>query len=137
MIKKVILGKEIAVAVINEIGALARITSFLVNHGINIEAIAGYAAEIGDQAGLIFMTNNNPAAIEALVKSGYEDIEERDVIVVEVENRPGALKNISEILAQNGINISYIYATTCTGGCPTKIVLSTSDNNKAFEILGK
>jgi hypothetical protein len=137
MIKKAVFGKEIAVTVTNEVGALSKITSFLVNHGINIEAVAGYAAEIGDQAGLMFITNNNPAAIQTLIKNGYEEIEEREVIIIEIENRPGALKNISEILAQNDINISYIYATTCPGGCPTKIILSTSDNGRAFEILGK
>lgn len=137
MIKRVTLGKEIAVAVRNDVGVLSKITSFLVDHGINIEAVAGYATPVGEEAGLMFVTDNNLSAVKILVEHGYDDIGENEVLIVEVENRPGALKNISEILAQNGINITYIYATTCRGGCPTKLILATSDNNMAFEILGE
>lgn len=137
VIKKVTRGKEIAVAVINEVGVLARITSFLVNHGVNIETVAGYATPMGEEAGLMFITNDNKVVISILQEHGFEDISENDVLIVELENKPGALKNISEILAQNGINITYIYATTCSSGCPTKVVLSTSNNKKALVILSE
>jgi len=135
VIKSLSVGKEVSVVVVNEIGALARITSFLVNHGINLEAIAGYSNNIGDRAGIMFITSDNIAAIETLTQNGYMDTRENDVIIVELENRPGALKNISERLAQNDINITYIYCTTCMSGCPAKIVLSTSDNEQAIRIL--
>ena len=135
MAKKVTRGKEICVGVVNEVGILSKITSFLVNHGINIEAIFGYSAEKGQWAGLTFITENNSAAIEALTKHGYTDNKENNVLIVELENRPGALKNISECLAQEDINIGHIYGTTCLGGCPAKLVLSTSDNDRAFTIL--
>ena len=135
MIKRVKQEKEIEVAVMNEVGALAKITSFLVNHGINIEAVAGYATPIGEEAGVMFITDNNSAAMQVLKKHGYKDIGEHAVLVVELENRPGALKNISEILAQNGINTTYLYATACSGGCPTKVIVSTSNNRKAFAVL--
>ncbi|MFH1768858.1 MAG: ACT domain-containing protein [Candidatus Omnitrophota bacterium] len=135
MTRSIIKAKEITVVVKNEVCALARIMSFLVNHSINLESIAGYSNHSGDQGSLIFITNNNMAAINELLSNGYRDIGENEVIVVELENRPGALKNISELLAQNGININYIYCTTCKSGCPAKIVLNTSDNEKAFKIL--
>lgn len=135
MIKKLLRAKEINVIVRNEVGALSRIMSFLVNHGINIETIAGYSNNTGDQGSLIFITDNNAGAIGELIRNGYEDLTERDVIVVELENRPGALKNISELLALSEINIDYIYCTTCSGGCPAKVVLSTSNNDRAINIL--
>ncbi len=135
MIRSLALGKEISVVVVNEIGALSKMTSFLVNHGINVEAIAGYSNNIGDQAGLMFVTNNNVEAIETLASNGYVDTKENEVIIVELENTPGALKNISERLAQNDVNITYIYCTTCMGGCPAKIILSTTDNMRALSIL--
>lgn len=135
MIKSLSLGKEISVVVVNEIGALSKMTSFLVNHGINLEAIAGYSNNIGDQAGLMFVTNNNVTAVKTLASSGYTDTKENDIIIVELENTPGALKNISERLAQNDINITYIYCTTCMGGCPAKIILSTTDNMRAISVL--
>ncbi|MFH1479140.1 MAG: ACT domain-containing protein [Candidatus Omnitrophota bacterium] len=136
MIKKITLGKEIYVGVVNEPGVLSRITSFLVNHSINIEAILGYTTEVGQDAGLLFITDNNKAAIDAFLDSGVTDIRENDVLIVELENSPGALKNISEVLAQSGINITYIYATTCgTRGCPVKVILSTTSNLEAAQLL--
>lgn len=135
MIKSLALSKEISVVVVNEVGALSKMTSFLVNHGINLEAIAGYSNNIGDQAGIMFITNDNVAAVETLASSGYTDTKENEVIIVELENTPGALKNISERLAQNNINITYIYCTTCMGGCPAKIILSTTDNLQAIGLL--
>jgi hypothetical protein len=129
------MGKEISVVVTNEVGALARTVSFLVNHGVNVEAVAGYSNNLGDQGELIFITDNNEAAINELINNGYEDVREGEVIIVEVENRPGTLKNVSEVLASNRININYLYCSTCASGCPAKIVLATSDNDRAFQLL--
>ncbi len=135
MIKNLVRTKEIRARVRNEVGALARMMSFLVNHGINVETIAGYSDQTGTQGSIIFVTENNEKTINELLANGYEDIEEKDIIVAELANKPGTLKNISEILAGNGINIDYLYCTTCSGGCPAKVVLSTSDNDIAFRLL--
>jgi len=135
MIKNAVLGKEISVIVGNKPGGLSEIAKFLVDHGINVEAIAGYVKDNGVEAELLFVTDNNYDAIETLNEHGYGLIKEREVIVVEVENKPGALKNITEMLAQNNINLEYIYGTTCMGGCPAKIVFSTDDNVKAAGIF--
>lgn len=135
MIKNLVRASEISVGTRNEVGALARMMSFLVNHGINVETIAGYSDQTGRQGNLIFITDDNQKSIAELVNNGYEDIEEREVIVIELENSPGTLKNISELLATNGINIEYIYGSTCSSGCPAKIVFATSDNDEAFRVL--
>ena len=135
MITKVMRAKEISVGVKNEIDALAKMMSFLVNHGINVETIAGSSSRTGEEGSLIFITDNNAEAISELLIHGYKDIGENDVIVIELENRPGRLKNISELLAMNKININYLYCTTCSQGCAAKVVLATSDNDNAFRLL--
>ena len=135
MIRQITRGTELSVVVTNEVGALARTMSFLVNHGINVETIAGYSNHAGDEGELIFITDNNEVAVNELVSSGYENIRESDVLIIELENRPGTLKNISELLSLNNININYIYSTSCSRGCPAKIVLATSDNDTAMKIL--
>ncbi|MFC1666316.1 hypothetical protein ACFL0P_00400 [Candidatus Omnitrophota bacterium] len=133
MIKSLVRARQINVITKNEIGALARMMSFLVNHGINVETIAGYSNYTGDQGNLAFITDKNTDAISELISNGYENISESDVIIMEIENRPGTLKNISEILARIRININYLYCTSCSGSCPTKIVFSTSDNDRAIK----
>jgi len=135
VVKNLVRTKEISVGLRNEVGVLARMMSFLVNHGINVEAIAGYSDRTGTQGSLIFITNNNRKTIAELINNGYDDIEERDVIVAELENKPGTLKNLSELLASNGVNIEYMYCTTCSGGCAAKIVFAASNNDVAFGLL--
>lgn len=135
MIKNLVRAKEIRTGVNNEVGALARMMSFLANHGINVETILGYSDQTGTQGNIIFITDDNQKSITELIDNGYEYVEERNVVIIELENKPGALKNVSELLANTGINIDYLYCTTCSSGCPAKIVLATSDNDRAFEVL--
>lgn len=134
MVKGVCLGKEIKVTVVNKIGVLSDMSKILADHGINIEAVAGYAAE-GNKAEIILITTDNLRASDALKKKGYASVEEREVIMFDLENKPGALKGVTAKLAVEGIDIKYIYGTTCSAGCPAKIVLSTSDNEKALLAL--
>jgi hypothetical protein len=133
MIKNAALGKEIVVRVINKIGVLSEMSSILSDHGINIQAVNGYSLE--NIATVRFFTEDNVRAIEALKKSGYTDTKEKEVVVLELENKTGSLKNITSRLAKDGIDIIHIYGTACSGGCPAKIVLSTSDNEKALVVL--
>ncbi len=135
MIRQAQLGKEIAVTVVNKIGVLEDMSKLLAGHGINIEAVAGYAAD--NEAKIMLVTDDNLRSVDALKKSGYKSIKENEVVVIELENKPGALKNITAKLAAEGIDIKQIYGTTCSAGCPAKIVISTSDNEKALVAFKK
>lgn len=134
MVTSVCLGKEILVTVVNKIGVLADMSKLLADAGINIEAVAGYAAE-GNKAEIILITTDNLRAADALKEKGYTSIEEREVIMFDLKNQPGALKSVTAKLAAEGLDIKYIYGTTCSAGCPAKIVLSTSNNEKALLAL--
>lgn len=134
MLKNVQLSKELVVTVTNKIGMLAGMTEVLAEQGINLVAIAGYAAEAG-KAQIMLVSNDNLRAGDELCKAGYKSIKENEVIMFELENKPGALKNITAKLAAEGIDIKYIYGTTCLEGCPGKIVLSTSDDKKVLALL--
>lgn len=136
MVKGVCLGKEIMVTVVNKIGVLADMSKVLADQGINIEAVAGYGTE-GSKAEIILVTEDNQRAGDALKNKGYKSIEEREVVIMDLENRAGALKDITEKLAAQQLDIKYIYGTTCSAGCPAKIILSTVDNKKALVALEK
>lgn len=135
MIRQAQLGKEIAVTVVNKIGVLADMSKLLAETGVNIQAVAGYAVD--KEAKIMLVTDDNVRSIEALEKSGYKSIKENEVVVIDLENKPGALKNITARLATEGIDIKQIYGTTCSGGCPAKLVISTSDNEKALVAFKK
>jgi len=130
MLKSANLAKEIVVTVVNKIGVLADMSKILADHGINIEAAAGYSD--GDQAKIMLVTDDNLRAVDALKKKNYNSIVEKEVILLELENKAGALKNITGTLESEEIDIKYIYGTTCPMGCPAGVVISTSDNEKAL-----
>ncbi len=136
MIKSASLAKEIVVTVVNKIGVLADMSKLVAEHGINIEAVAGYADK-DNNARIMLVTDDSLRVTDALKKSGYKSLSEAEVILVELENKTGALKYLSAKLATEGIDIKAIYGTTCTGTCPARMVLSTSDNGKALVALKK
>ncbi|MFH1269494.1 MAG: ACT domain-containing protein [Candidatus Omnitrophota bacterium] len=130
MLKAANLIKAIIVTVENKVGVLAEMAMILSDHGINIDAVKGYAD--GGQAKIMLITQDNPRAIDALKKSGYGSVSENEMIMLELENKPGALKNITANLAGKGIDIKFICGTTFSLGSPAKIILSTSDDKKAL-----
>lgn len=130
MIKSAKLAKEITVTVVNKIGVLADMSRLLAERGLNIEAVAGYA--VGNEAKIMLVTDDSLRAMDALKKAGYNSIKENEVVIIELENKTGALKQITATLAADSIDIKQVYGTVCSSGCPAKIVLSTGDNEKAL-----
>jgi len=135
MIRKVSLVPELVVKIPNKIGMLAEIASLIAEKGINIEAISGYARENTNDA-YVMLISNKCALMEELLKTKkYAVSEKKDVLMVEVENEPGVLQHIAVKLAEEEINIQYIYGTTYVSDSPAKIVISTGDNEKALKVL--
>lgn len=135
MIKSAHPGKEITVTVINSIGVLLDISRVLADHGVNIEAVAGYTKN--SEAEIMVVTDDNLRAIEALKKAGYKAAKEKPVIIIELENKPGALRNITARLAAETIDITYIYGTSCKDNYLAKIVLSTNNDERAIVLFNK
>lgn len=133
MVKNAKLGKEISVNVVNKIGVLADMSKILADHGISIEAVTGYA--VNKEATIMLVTDDNLRATDALKKKNYKSIKENEVVIIELEDKPGALKGVTAKLASEGIDIKYMYGTTCPGGCPATLVISTANNEKALLVL--
>jgi hypothetical protein len=135
MIKSANTGKEIVVVTANKIGLLNEIAKLISNHGINIDGLAGYAMD--KEAKVMMVTSDNTRAVETLYAAKFSSVKENGVIVIELENKPGALKVVTDKLAAQGIDIKYLYGTACSGGCPPKLVLATSDDQKALVAFNK
>ncbi|MBN1548848.1 MAG: hypothetical protein JW902_19515 [Syntrophaceae bacterium] len=135
MLNKVIMAKQISITVINKIGVLDTMARYLAERGINIEAIAGYEIPGSDHARIMLVVDDTRRTIEALIVRDFGSIEEEDVLVLELDNKPGALKTITSLLTYKAINIKYIYTTTSHDTWYVKVILSTSDNTKAFVTL--
>ncbi len=133
MVKAANLGKEIVISVANKVGMMANISTILADHGIDIEAVSGYSVD--KEARIMVVTNDNLRAMDALVKAGYKNAKQNEVIVLDLENRTGALKTVATQLAKEHISIKWIYGTICPEGCPARLILSTNANEKALVLL--
>lgn len=137
MIKNITLGEEITITTRNKVGILADVSKMLANKGVNIEAVLGY--ETGFTAKLLLVTNANLVIVNELKKKKYKIVKETEVLLVDLDNKPGALKVVAMEMKENKIDIKYVYLTPCT--CAVKgssrMVLQTSDNEKAMALLSK
>jgi hypothetical protein len=113
--------KDLTVVLEDRAGELGKLGEAAGAAGINIEGMGGDARE--GRGVLHILVEDTQAAREALSGAGIEVEDERDALVVEVEDRPGTMGEIARKLAGAGINIEFAYATF--GGC--KVVFGVSD----------
>ena len=136
MIKSITIGEEIVVTTRNKIGILADASMIMANSGVNIDALLGY--EVGLAAKLLFVTNGNLRVLNELKKKKYKTIKETEVVVVELNNKPGALKVVATELKNNKIDVRHVYVTSSSrGGDSSRMILQTRDNEKAMALLSK
>ena len=135
MIKRVTLGEELVITVKNKVGLLAEISELLASRGINIESALGY--ESGKTATLMLVTTANIAILSELKKK-YKSVRETEVVMVELEDKPGAMKVVTTELKQAKIDIAYLYITSPSRpGGSSRMVIQTSDNENAMALLSK
>ena len=120
--------KDLTIMLKSQPGTLSQISALLGKMGINIEGIAGMQAPDKD---VIHLLLEDPEKAKALLEKEGINATIRDVLVVDVEDRPGALGKIAQKLADAGINITLAYLTT-----RCKLALCVDRYEKAREILG-
>ena len=125
--------KEISFSRANKIGLLSEVTTAIAGAKVNITALCAYAME--DSASFMLTTDSNAKAKKALEPLGVA-IEEKDVVEVEVPNKPGELQKLAKRIGDAGIDIEYMYATG-GGGKTATCVFKTADDKKAIKVINK
>ena len=125
--------KEISLTMPNKVGLLSEITTAITGAKVNITAICAYAME--NSAYFMVTTDSNAKAKKALAPLGVA-IEERDVVEVELLNKPGELEKVAKRIADAGIDIEYMYATAGAGKTAA-CVFKTADDKKAIKVINK
>jgi hypothetical protein len=129
--------KEITATFVDSVGLTAKIAAALAAENVNILAGTGTSASgARHKATFTLIVDDLPKAEKALDRIGADDIQDSSVILVETENKVGALEKISKIIADAGINIYYFYSTT-TSGKTASVVVKTADDKKAIKVLHK
>jgi hypothetical protein len=124
---------QIVVTLQNKPGTLAKLCSTLRDGGVNISAVHGAVIEGRGKVRLV--VDNQDKAKDAL-KAAKVRFSEEEAVAIELDNRPGALGEVAEKLAQAKINIKYGYATTSEGSTKASVILAVSNVAKALSALG-
>jgi hypothetical protein len=124
------MAKDLTVIVEDRPGTLADLGEATGRAGVNIE---GLCAMTGDGKGFIHLLVEDAAtARKALEDAGFGIADERDAVVVDLHDRPGAMGEIARGLAESGVSVDVAY-TIFSG---VRLVIVTEDYEKARAALG-
>jgi len=108
-------------------GELARLGEALGGSGVNIRGLAAFTGEGRGVVHLLIDDRDVTRARDALQDAAMGVADEREVLVVDVEERPGTLGELTRELADANVNVDLAYTTF--GG--VKIVIATDDIDNA------
>ena len=124
--------EQISVFLENKAGRLAEVTRLLADAGVNIRALS--LADTSDFGILRLIVSDNDKAKEVLAQNGFT-VGKTDVVAVEVEDRPGGLYKILDILFRASINVEYMYAFVQSSGKDAVIIFRFDNLNEAVRVL--
>jgi len=104
------MAKDLVIEVDNEPGALAEVARAISDAGVNIAAATCVGA--GERAELHILVPHADAARHALSIAQLAVTREREVVVVEVDDRPGVLADLTRDVADAGVDLDLVYVAT-------------------------
>src|SRR5918992_1469701 len=103
---------DLVIDIENAPGALARIAAAISDAGVNIAAAT--CIGLGERAELHILVPRAGAAKHALAISGVLVTGEREVVVVDVQDRLGVLADLTRMIARAGVDLDLVYVATQT-----------------------
>ena len=101
---------DLVIDIENTPGALARVAAAISDAGVNIAAATCIGP--GERAELHILVPHAGAAKHALSISNLAVTREREVVVVDVEDRPGVLADLTRKIDRAGVDLDLVYVAT-------------------------
>ena len=101
---------DLVIDIDNTPGALAQVAASISDAGVNIAAATCVGP--GDRAELHILVPHAEAAKHQLAISHLAVTREREVVVVDVEDRPGVLADLTRKIARAGVDLDLVYVAT-------------------------
>jgi hypothetical protein len=101
---------DLVIELENEPGALAEVAKAISDAGVNLAAATcmGGASKVE----LHILVPHAEAARHALAISHVAVTREREVVVIDVEDRPGVLADLTRTVARAGVDLDLVYVAT-------------------------
>lgn len=122
-------ASDLLIEVDNKPGALAHLTAAISDAGVNISAAT--CTRPSETAALHILVKYPEAAKHALATAGVTITSEREVVVVDADDRPGVLADLARKVAEAGVDLDLLYLAT-----KTRIVFGSPDLDGLRAALG-
>ena len=120
---------DLAIDIENTPGALAEVAAAISDAGVNIAAATCLGT--GERVELHILVKHAEAAKHALATTQVGVSREREVVVVEVEDRPGVLADLTRRIAKARVNLDLVYVAT-----RNRVVFGATDLDALRSALG-
>lgn len=118
------MATDIAVTVEDKPGQLAAVGEATGKAGVNIDGVCCFPSP-GGKFTVHLLVEDAGGARKALEETGFSPIEEREVVVLAIEDEPGAMGEAARRVADAGVNLDLAYLAT-----GTRLVLGSADVGK-------
>ena len=125
---------QLSVFLENKPGRLSEPCRILAQADINILTLS--LADTQQFGILRLIVKNWEKAMNVLKNAGFV-VNTTEVVAVEVEDRPGGLENILQIIEQENVNVEYMYAFTYRQEDKAIIIFRFENPDKSIQILQK
>ena len=119
--------RDFTVILRDEPGQLARLGEATGRAGANIRGLAAFTGEGNGVIHLLFDDDDAARARVAIEEAGLGLADDREVLVIDVDDKPGTLGELAQELAEANVNIELAYAAY--GG--VRLVIATDDLENA------
>jgi hypothetical protein len=124
--------EQISVFLENKTGRLAEVTAILAEAGVNIRALS--LADTSDFGVLRLLVDDTEKAEGTLKHQGFT-VGKTDVVAVEVEDKPGGLHRLLDLINKAGLNVEYMYAFVHQCGNNAVMIFRFDQIEKAISLL--
>ena len=125
------MARDLTVVLQDRPGELARLGEATGQAGVNILGMCALTGEGRGVIHLLFDDDAATAARRALEEAGMGVADDREVLVIDVNDKPGTLGGLARALGEANVNIELAYTTF--GGI--KLVIATDDIESARAAL--
>ena len=126
------LVKQVSIFVENKEGKIAQVLNILAKENINVSALS-----LADTTnfGILRLIVDDPKKAKSILQGEDIIVKVNEVLTVGIDDRPGGLAYVLDVLAKANIAIEYMYAFTGHNKEYATVVFKTNDIDKAYDCL--
>ncbi len=124
--------KEFKVSLSNRPGELANLAEILGDRGINIVSVAGISE--GKKSSIVALVAEDEEGTKDALRTERFQFEEEELLVVDLEDKPGELATVARKLGDAQVNVESLYLLDKEEG--VKLGLEVDNKEKAEGVVG-